>query len=136
MRTVRLAGCVIADEKGRILLIHRNTELFQHWELPGGKIEANEREEQAAIRELREELAVDVGIVRRLGGDMFTDKTGDYRYVWFLAKILSGEPRVGEPDKFDYWRFFAVEELPDLNLSANMKKFLPKLQRKEIVLTP
>ncbi len=34
---INLAGGILKDNKGRILLIHRNTLKLKQWELPGGK---------------------------------------------------------------------------------------------------
>lgn len=48
MSRITLAGCVILDEKGGLLLMHRNTPKRVQWELPGGKVEAGEEPEQTA----------------------------------------------------------------------------------------
>ncbi len=46
-----LAGALIADADGRLLLVHRNTPEMTWWEVPGGKVEAGEDPWQAAQRE-------------------------------------------------------------------------------------
>ncbi|WP_437610530.1 NUDIX hydrolase [Erwinia sp. V71] len=57
-KVIHIAAAVITDEPGRMLLVRkRNTTCFMQ---PGGKIEAGERAEKALIRELREELQIDV----------------------------------------------------------------------------
>lgn len=57
---VAVAGLV--DRDGRVLLAQRPEGKFMAgaWELPGGKIEPHESPQQALIRELNEELAIDV----------------------------------------------------------------------------
>ncbi len=129
---IDLAGCVIRDQDGRILLLHRNTEKFSHWELPGGKVEENESPKSAAAREIREELQLGVKIVRKLGEETFSDLNGQYNYHWYLADIAHGTPQIGEPDKFDDLGHFHVAEMPNLELSANMKKLHRKLALQEI----
>jgi 8-oxo-dGTP diphosphatase len=116
-------------------LIHRNTVQFKHWELPGGKIKLGESDKQAAIRELEEELGIGVEIIKKLGSTNFTDKNGVFNYTWFLARISKSGPKVLE-EKFDNYRYISWEELPSLELSANMQKLLAKVSNKEIVLTP
>ena len=113
---IELAGAVIHNEKNEILLIHRNTPNKEQWELPGGKIEKNESPEEAAIRELKEELNVDI--------KDFKEDDFKMRYNWFEAEILSGTIKLME-EKFDKFKFFSNNELLETNnLSENMKNYL------------
>jgi 8-oxo-dGTP pyrophosphatase MutT (NUDIX family) len=54
------AGCVMRDGEGRVLLLH--TTYKQDWEIPGGSVEAHESPREAARREVREELGLDVAV--------------------------------------------------------------------------
>ena len=60
----RLLVCAVAliDADGRVLLAKRpeGKTLAGLWEFPGGKIEDGERPEEALIRELKEELGINV----------------------------------------------------------------------------
>jgi 8-oxo-dGTP diphosphatase len=57
-----VAACALLDQEGRVLLAKRpeGRPLAGLWEFPGGKIEAGEEPEAALIRELREELGIEV----------------------------------------------------------------------------
>ncbi|MGH6866440.1 MAG: 8-oxo-dGTP diphosphatase MutT [Methyloceanibacter sp.] len=59
---VIVAACVLLDAEGRVLLSKRpaGKPLAGLWEFPGGKIEQGELPEAALIRELKEELGVDI----------------------------------------------------------------------------
>src|SRR5262245_55165834 len=59
---VLVAACVLLDANGRILIAKRprGRPLAGLWEFPGGKVEAGESPEHALIRELAEELGVDI----------------------------------------------------------------------------
>lgn len=61
-RLVVVAACALVDGDGRVLLAKRpkGRPLEGLWEFPGGKVEERETPEQALIRELKEELAIDV----------------------------------------------------------------------------
>jgi len=62
MRLLLVAAAALVDPDGRVLVTQRpeGKQLAGFWEFPGGKVESGERPEAALIRELKEELAIDV----------------------------------------------------------------------------
>lgn len=62
MRLLLVVAVALVDADGRVLIGKRpeGKMLGGLWEFPGGKVEADERPEAALIRELKEELAIDV----------------------------------------------------------------------------
>jgi 8-oxo-dGTP diphosphatase len=57
-----VAACALVDVDGRVLLARRpeGKKMAGLWEFPGGKLNSGETPEQALIRELKEELGIDV----------------------------------------------------------------------------
>ena len=61
-RLVLVAACALVDADGRVLITQRpaGKALEGYWEFPGGKVETGETPEATLIRELNEELGIDV----------------------------------------------------------------------------
>ena len=62
MQIVLVAAVALIDADGRVLITKRpeGKQFGGLWEFPGGKVEQGERPESALIRELKEELTIDV----------------------------------------------------------------------------
>lgn len=133
MGKISLAGCVILNNEGKVLLLHRNTSKRIQWETPGGKIENNETPEQTAIREIREELGIDIKIKEKLGEKDFTEGDFTMSYIWFLTETIQDIPRPVETDIFDDLRYFSWNEIELMKneLSENTKNLLNAYLLKE-----
>jgi 8-oxo-dGTP diphosphatase len=62
MRLLLVVAVALVDRDGRVLVSERpaGKQLAGLWEFPGGKIDRGERPEQTLIRELREEIGINV----------------------------------------------------------------------------
>lgn len=109
---IRLAGCIIADDEDRILLIHRVDP--KQWEIPGGKIEGSETADQAAIREAHEELGVTVGLMGLLAVTEFTSAGNRFEQTIYLADVILGKPKPMEA-KHDMTTFQDVKNRDSCN---------------------
>ncbi len=103
----------------RVLLLRRAGSGFHDGELalPAGHVDAGESALAAIVRELAEELVVDVrprDCRLALTGHAGPERPGDDTYVdlYFTVDRWAGEPRIGEPDKAVELVWAPVGELP------------------------
>ena len=93
MRVEVVAAIVWRD--GKILITRRldHAHLAGLWEFPGGKVEAGESLEGALLREIREELGVEIAT----GPEVFTIEhdypTKSVRLHFFNCTVIRGEPQ-------------------------------------------
>ncbi len=110
-------GIVFTDEAGRILLVKPTYN--EVWHLPGGVVEAGESPAAAAIREVREELGLDVEARRLLGVDYRPPTPGGrgsaLRFVFDGGALTPAQiARIVLPaDEIREWRYVGVDELDD-----------------------
>ena len=95
MDTIEVVAGALYDAAGRVLIAQRppGKVLAGRWEFPGGKLHDGETPFQALVRELREELGVEVHSAERLM--RYSHAYGD-RVVWldmWVVGAWSGEPR-------------------------------------------
>lgn len=112
MKTIEVVAAII--KKGnKIFTTCRGYGEFENmWEFPGGKIEAGEGREEALIREIKEELELDIEITNYL-------TTVDYDYSnfhltmhCFICNISGGELKLNAHNSV---KWTALEELDNLN---------------------
>ena len=104
---VVVGAAIVRD--GRLLAARRTepAHLAGGWELPGGKVEEGESEPDALVREIKEELGVEVVLGDRVGGDW---PLGSYVMRVWLATLPDGaEPAL--LDQHDALRWVDPREL-------------------------
>jgi len=111
-RKVPISGCsvIVTDMEGSILML-RHSYGSSSWSLPGGGIGHNESAEDAARREVREELGIELGAMNAIG---------------VIEEVISGSPHTAHvfsamalfhpaPDRREVIeaRFFPGHSLPE-----------------------
>ncbi len=93
----KLSGCAIM--KGNKLLLLKKFK-NKYYEFPGGKVDERESVEEAAIREVKEEIGCDVNIIRKFGSFDFIHKGENIQSNIFLAET-EDTPSIIEEDIFE-----------------------------------
>lgn len=130
-------GVVLLDPQKRVFVAHRGPEARNEpdtWEIPGGTVEFGHTLEDTAIREMEEEYSISIGIVKKL--DFFNHiipATNDrplehWTSVLFQGQIVSGTPRIMEPEKCIGLDWLSLSELMKRRMSSitelNLKSIL------------
>ena len=89
---IQVTCALIISEDGKVLLA-QNREDSDHpmqWEFPGGKVKEGETGEKCILREIKEELDVDVEIVEALNAIEHDYGIKKIRLIPFVCKVGSG----------------------------------------------
>ena len=127
--TVRAAGGLVHrrndDGVDEILVVHRPA--YDDWSFPKGKLEAGEREEDAAVREVEEET----GLRCRLEGEVATTRYRDARgrpktvRYWLMTPVAGA---VAAANEVDDARFVSLAEARGLLTYARDVELLKALE--------
>ncbi|WP_409200187.1 NUDIX domain-containing protein [Methanobrevibacter sp. DSM 116169] len=118
-----MRGLLKKDEK--ILLLRRPLKCRTNpgcWELPGGKVDSGEFFDEALVRELKEEINLDITIGKLIGAvqEDFSHK----RTVVIIMEVKSESYDVKISDEHIDWMWASLDEFKDLKLSSSLISLL------------
>ena len=122
---------VVSDEQ--VLLIEKLRGLGAgKVNAPGGRIEENETPEEAAVREVQEEVSITPYNLQKLGNLKFAFVDGLHLECWvFLADEFTGVPQES-PEAIPFWQ--SIDNLPYERMWSDDKEWIPHLlERKTFV---
>jgi phosphohistidine phosphatase SixA/8-oxo-dGTP pyrophosphatase MutT (NUDIX family) len=137
VNTVRAAGGLVwrtVHGERQLLAVHRR--LYDDWSLPKGKLEGDETEAQAALREVAEEASVTCSLGADLGRVAYTDDRGRPKTVRFWQmQVRSGTPApANEVDDLRWIAFDAAAASLSYPLEREvLRRFRPPPSRGEPV---
>jgi mutator protein MutT len=125
-RQVIDVSAALIFHQGRLLITqrHADSHLGGLWEFPGGKREESETFEECLVREIREELSMDIAV-----GKLFEEVTHAYEtktvhLKFFICEWTGGEPEARGCAAFKWIR---KSELADYKFPAADARLLEKL---------
>ena len=91
---IRVTCAIIRNEDNEVLVVQRggNTDHPFKWEFPGGKIDFDETEEECILREIREELSIDIVICGRLENVEYDYGKKQIALIPFICDTLDDLP--------------------------------------------
>lgn len=111
MKTIEVVAAVI-KEGDKVFVTRRDYGDFENmWEFPGGKVEAGESKEEALIREIKEELELDIKV-----SDLLVTVDYDYpnfhlKMDCFLCSISGGELKLNAHNDAKWVNISDLDEL-------------------------
>ena len=108
-RNPKVVAGVILSQDGRVLLLRRMIEPARgKWTFPAGFVELWESVEEAAIRETREEVSLEISELSLL--NVYSYRESPVVTVVYHSRIIGGNPQAGQ--EAEEVAFFAPESLP------------------------
>jgi 8-oxo-dGTP diphosphatase len=111
--------------KGNKILVTQRSERMKlplKWEFPGGKIEENETAEKCLLREIKEELNIEITILKRLNASPYDYGTFKINLIPFIAEYKNGLLKLAEHKDFKWMKAnellsldWAPADIPILN---------------------
>lgn len=98
MKTIRVVAAVIHQEKQVFATARGYGDFKGLWEFPGGKIEVGESAQQALVREIKEELNLDIQVGELIDTVEYDYPTFHLSMDCFWATIISGKLMLKEAE--------------------------------------
>ena len=128
-KIVLVAACALVDADGRILLAQRpeGKSMAGLWEFPGGKVEQGERPEETLIRELEEELGIEVNEACLAPLTFASHSYEDFHLLMplFICRRWNGTPHGKENQALKWVRAARLRDYP---MPAADEPLIPHLQ--------
>jgi 8-oxo-dGTP pyrophosphatase MutT (NUDIX family) len=132
-----MVNVFIRNNCNHALIINNIKHGTDRIEFPGGKLERGMGLEEMAVKEARQELGIEVKLIKIDGSKIFGDyetqtPEGSFLCRTYHAEIISGEPKIRETKIHGWFKYAGYSELLILNekgiLVPNLVLALPKLK--------
>ncbi len=127
---INVVAAVICNEDNKILIAQRNLKKSQGglWEFPGGKIELGETREHAIIREIKEEMNIEIEVEKYLAEKVFEYPEKTINLIALKCKIINGKITLNEHEDA---KWINKNELTNYNFAPADRFIIKKLRRSE-----
>ena len=101
---IEVVAGIIYNKEGKFLIAQRNLKKSQGglWEFPGGKVEKNERYEDALKREIKEEFDADIEVKEYVGENVHHYPDRDIKLLFYKAVLVSDEIKLLEHEDYKW----------------------------------
>ncbi len=123
--------CAVIWFDDKILVTQRSStmSLPLKWEFPGGKLEKNESKVDCVIREIREEINIEIEVLEELSNSLYQYEDVEINLIPYIAKYKGGKIKLAE--HVDY-KLVEKRYLLDLDFAAADIPIIKELLKKQI----
>ena len=123
----KVVAAIIKD-KNHLLIAKRHAKdpLAGKWEFPGGKLEPGETPEECLVREIREELKLEIEVGDFYEDNVYGPKDQAIHLLFYWAQVMNGE---AVPVVHDEIKWIAVNELEKLDFAPADIPIAKRLER-------
>lgn len=131
------AGALILNAEGKMLLAQRGPKAKNErgkWEIPGGAIEFGETVAAGLVREIKEELGIEieVGELLELCDHVIVDEQQHWVSPTYFCTIKAGTPTIKEPEKCAAIGWFSLAEAERMPLSLVTQADVQVLRQRQM----
>ncbi|MDR3558054.1 MAG: NUDIX hydrolase [Candidatus Pacebacteria bacterium] len=126
------AGALIFNKNGELLIVKPNYK--DYWSIPGGTVEENESPRTACLREVKEEVGIDIADAEFVSVDYLEDADGkgeNLQFTFFGGIIKDGQKVSIDKSELDEYRFASADVAKKLfgkNLATRLSKCIDAIQ--------
>jgi len=115
MRIIKVV-CGIIWKDGKVFIARRKPEksMGGYWEFPGGKIEEGEDAEKALLRELKEELGMEVKVIKYFGTNLHHYEKFTIELISYVCEFVQASFVLTD---HDIWEFVSHTEIANFNIA-------------------
>ncbi len=95
-----LCAIIYFDNKVLVAQRSKKMKLPLKWEFPGGKLEGNESEIDCIKREIKEELNIEIEILKKLSSSNYDYGAFKIKLIPYLANYISGNIKLSEHNDY------------------------------------
>lgn len=127
----KLAGAVVYRKENDDFIFALVHDVFGYWTLSKGHLEGEETAEQGAVREIKEEIGLDIKIEKEIGENEYVasdPEKGKIKKIvkYFLASTSDKKLKLKESGGLDDASWFKMEELGDLKIYNDIRPIVAK----------
>lgn len=131
MPVIKLGGAVVYARDGHDVYLAFVHDIFGHWTLSKGKIEGEENVEQGTVREIKEELGLDIVVKEHLGNNEYIASDPEKGKIrkqvnYFLGEAKFEELKLGTSGGLDDARWFKLANIVSLNIYNDILPIVTK----------